>query len=225
MVLKENRLFFSICPAEEDISSPTPEPETSQKSPRCCTENSPEPTAATEPEPATIKEPALKRATEPNINTEPEHENTTEELLNIFEDNLIDWIREVVPSSPEPLLSPESPLVPSSSPVFPELSVTLKLPPSLPFPPPLMPASSSVLSPLVPASPSAHPQQAPSKHSDPPWDFQSPAPPTVGVRIPSLQVLDSTSVLQPIGSALAPGSLVSSMKQWRPEESPHMQIL
>ncbi|KAI2659446.1 Histone-lysine N-methyltransferase set-2 [Labeo rohita] len=140
-----------------------------------------------------------------------------------------------------------------------ELPVTLKLPPSLPVPPPLLPASSSALS--------AHPQSMPSGRSDLPWHFQSmcedplslppaseswtpprsfspSAPPWLPPNLPvppplipisssalsarpqsmpsgrsdlplhfqsSLRVLDSTSVLQPIGSALAPSSLVSTM--------------
>ncbi len=97
-----------------------------------------------------------------------------EELMDIFQKDLINWFGEVVPSSPKPPLSPtspESPLVPSSSPASPgsllvpssslaspKLPVTPKLPPSLPLPPPLKPASSSALSPLVAFSPSAHPQ-------------------------------------------------------------------
>ncbi len=99
----------------------------------------------------------------------------------------------------------------SSSPVSPELLMTLKLTPSLTLLPPLMPASSLALSPLVPVSPSAHPQSAPSGRSDLPRDVKSPAlpwcedalsPPPV-----SLRVLDSTSVLRPIGSVLVPSSL------------------
>ncbi len=98
-----------------------------------------------------------------------------EELMDIFQEDLIDWFGKVVPSSPEPPLfpmSPGSPLVPSSSPVSPKLPETLKLPPILPLPPPLMPASSSALSALVPVSPSAHPQSAPSGRSNLPRDLQ-----------------------------------------------------
>ncbi|XP_016135604.1 leucine-rich repeat extensin-like protein 5 [Sinocyclocheilus grahami] len=130
--------------------------------------------------------------------------------MDIFQMDLIDWFGEVIPSSPvSPLVlpSPASPLVPPSScsPVF---------PPSLPLPPPLIPVSSSAPSPLVPVSPSAHPQSAPSGHSDPPRDFQSPASPWHEDPLssaPSLRVLDSTSILRPIGYALAPSSLVSTV--------------
>ncbi len=137
-VLERNGLYFSICPTEEVISSPTHEPETSQPSSRC-TELLPEPTADGEPEPA---------ATEPIIATEPEPQassdqvrepatssvpegvlvvieglegspahtpategelqlvsgNHIEELMDIFERDLIDWFGEVLPSAP---VSPE----------------------------------------------------------------------------------------------------------------------
>lgn len=52
-LLEQNGLYFAICPAEEDISSPTPEPETSQPS-SGCTELKPEPTADRESEPYVI---------------------------------------------------------------------------------------------------------------------------------------------------------------------------
>ncbi len=116
------------------------------------------------------------------------------ELMDVFQEDLIDWFGEVALSSPKPPESPMSPvslLVPSSSPVSPEsllipssstvspkLPVTRKIPPSLPLPPPLLkPARSSVLSLLVPVSPSVHPQLTPSMHSDPPQDCQPPATP------------------------------------------------
>ena len=54
-VLEKNGSPFTVCPAEEDISSPTPEPETIQLT-SCCTELKPEPTAAAEPEPVMIEE-------------------------------------------------------------------------------------------------------------------------------------------------------------------------
>uniref|UniRef100_A0A673G649 Sprouty-related, EVH1 domain-containing protein 2 n=1 Tax=Sinocyclocheilus rhinocerous TaxID=307959 RepID=A0A673G649_9TELE len=89
-----------------------------------------------------------------------------EELMDIFDVDLIDWFGEVIPNSSEsPLVLPSS-----CSPEF---------PPSLSLPPPLLkPASSSVLPPLVPVSPSAHPQSALSGRSDSPRGFQSPAPPS-----------------------------------------------
>ncbi|KAI2653949.1 7,8-didemethyl-8-hydroxy-5-deazariboflavin synthase [Labeo rohita] len=74
-------------------------------------------------------------------------EHYYEDIMDCFnEEDLIDWVGEVMSSSPL------SSLVPSSSPVSPILFVTLKLPPSLPFPPPLISASSSALSLLVPES-------------------------------------------------------------------------
>ncbi|XP_016110248.1 vegetative cell wall protein gp1-like [Sinocyclocheilus grahami] len=200
--------WIYFCPTEEDISSPTPEPETSQPSSHCM-EQMPEPTIDREHKPAATREPESIPATEPIVAPEPGPQDRSnqvrepitspvpkgvlveieglegspthtpaaegelqlasgmyyEELMDIFQMDLIDWFGEVLPSSTA------SPLVPPSScsPVF---------PPSLPLPPPLQkPVSSSAPSPLVPVSTSAHPHSAPSGRSDPPRDFQSPAPP------------------------------------------------
>ncbi|XP_058625419.1 uncharacterized protein LOC131536483 [Onychostoma macrolepis] len=133
-VLENNGLFFSICLSEEDISSPTPEPETSQPSPRY-----------TEPEPQISSDQVREPATSSVLNGvlvvyeslegSPAHTPTTEgelhlvsrsyqeEHMDIFLMDLIDWFGEVLtcapesPASPLVLSSPESPgspLVPSS---------------------------------------------------------------------------------------------------------------
>lgn len=47
-------MAFTICPAEVDITSPTPYPESSQLSPTPCMEPLPEPIADTEPKPAAM---------------------------------------------------------------------------------------------------------------------------------------------------------------------------
>ncbi|KTG03694.1 hypothetical protein cypCar_00037262 [Cyprinus carpio] len=57
---------FTVCPAEEDFTSPTPNPEPNQPSLRYMG-SMPKPTADREPAPATINEPALIDATELNI--------------------------------------------------------------------------------------------------------------------------------------------------------------
>ncbi len=75
--MENNGLYFSICPTDEDISSPTPKQETSQLSSRCM-EHALEPNTAAEPEPAAIKAPALDKATERNIAPEPELHDATD---------------------------------------------------------------------------------------------------------------------------------------------------
>ncbi len=253
-VLENIGLYFSVCPDDEDIFSPTPKLETSQPSSRC-TELLPEPTADVEPEPA---------ATEPTIPTEPEPLSSSdqvrepatlsvpegvlvvikglegspvhipategelqlvsgsyiEELLDIFNTDLIDWFGEVLPCTPE---SPTSPLVPSSpeSPAPPLVlpsSCPPVFPPNLPLPLPLKQDSPSPPSPLMHVSPSAHPQSAPAMRSDPPHrrDFQSPVLPSRAdpVSTSILRALDYTLVLRPIGSALAPSSHVSTVAHY-----------
>ncbi|KAA0702925.1 hypothetical protein E1301_Tti013312 [Triplophysa tibetana] len=69
--------IFSVCPAE-DISSPTPEPETSQPSTRY-TECLHEPTDG-EPEAAVSREPACTTITEPIIALEPEPEDSSDQV-------------------------------------------------------------------------------------------------------------------------------------------------
>ncbi|KTG04712.1 hypothetical protein cypCar_00040733, partial [Cyprinus carpio] len=188
------KIYSEICPfifpdsgrepetvtAAEDISSSTPEPESSQPS-SCYTELKPEPAA--EPEPSIIKEPIILRELGLESVTDQVCEPATQTLWDywwrsrVWRKALPTLLRlRVTPSPPvSPLVlpSPESPvslLVPSSPdpPVF---------PPSLPLPPPPRPVSSSAPSLLVPVSPSAHPQSAPSGRDDSPRDFQSPAPP------------------------------------------------
>lgn len=61
---------FTICPTEDDITSPTLDQEPSQPPPTHCTELTPEPTADGEPEPATMHDP--DKRTEPTIAPEPE---------------------------------------------------------------------------------------------------------------------------------------------------------
>ncbi|XP_059401982.1 uncharacterized protein LOC132133218 [Carassius carassius] len=60
-VLEKNESSFTITTAEEDISSPTPDPETSQPPSR---HTEPEPTAAAEPEPSTDRKQDLESATD-----------------------------------------------------------------------------------------------------------------------------------------------------------------
>ncbi len=169
-VLENNGSPLTICPSEEDISSPTHVPETSQLSSRC-TESLPEPTADGEPE-ATATEPIIATEPEPQASSDqvreqatlsvpkgvlvvikglegsPAHSPATEgELQLVFGNHieeLIDWFGEVLPSAPK---SPVSPLVPSS----PESPVS-SLVPSSPESPasPLVPPSSS--SPVFPPS-------------------------------------------------------------------------
>ncbi len=217
-VLENNGSPLTVCPSEEDISSPTHVPETSQLSSRC-TESLPEATAtepiiATELEPQASSDQVREQATLSvpegvlvvieGLEGSPAHSPATEgelqlvfgnhieELMDIFEMDLIDWFGEVLPSAPKspvsPLVpsSPESPvssLVPSSpespaSPLVPPSSSPPVFPPSLPLPPPLEPVSSSAQASLVPVSSSAHPQSASTGRSDPsPLDFQPPALP------------------------------------------------
>ncbi|XP_016124666.1 uncharacterized protein [Sinocyclocheilus grahami] len=198
-VLERNGLCLSVCPAEEDISSPTHEPETSQPSSRC-TEQMPEPTAdgepeptatepivAPEPEPLELSDQVREPATSPvpkgvlveieGLQGSPAHTPAAEGELQLVTgphyEELMDCFKvDLIDWFGEALASsPTSPLVPSSS--CPPVS-----PPSLPLLPPLKElVSSSAPSPLVPVSPSAHPQSAPSGRSDSPRDLQSPAPP------------------------------------------------
>ncbi len=124
----------------------------------------------------------------------------------------------LVPPSPE---SPESTPVPSSSPASPASPESLLVqrsscspvfPSSLTLPPPLLePASSSTLSPLIPASPSAHPQLAPSVHFVSPRVFQSPALPWREDPLSLPPASESQTPPRPIGSTLAPCSLVSTV--------------
>ncbi len=162
-----------------------------------------EPTIPTEPEPLSssdqVREPATLSVPEgvlvviKGLEGSPVHIPVTEgelqlvsgsyieELMDIFNMDLIDWFIEVLPcthespTSPRVPSSPESPAPPlvlpsSSPPVF---------PPNLPILLPLKPDSPSPPSPLMHVSPSAHPQSAPAMRSDPPHrrDFQSPALP------------------------------------------------
>lgn len=53
----KQQLLFTIGLAEEDFSSPTPNPEPSQLPSLCCMKLMPEPTADMEPEPAAIDKP------------------------------------------------------------------------------------------------------------------------------------------------------------------------
>ncbi|KAL0160965.1 hypothetical protein M9458_044690, partial [Cirrhinus mrigala] len=202
-VLVNNDCPFTVCPAKEDFTSPTPNPEPRQPSPLFCTEYAPEPTAAAEPE----------HATECNITTEPELDDVTGQK------DLIDWIGEVPFSPPVSPVSPDSPASP-------------KLPPSFPLPPPLNPASFSVLSLLVPVCPSAHPQSAPSGHSDPLRDFQAQAPPRrkdpgspppaskswtppqSSDPLTSLWLLAPSSPRWPVIPPAPPGSLVHPAPPW-----------
>ncbi len=138
-----------------------------------------------------------------------------EELMDIFKEDFIDWFGEVITSSPaSPLVpssspvSPESPLVPSSSPA------SLKLPPSLPLPPLLKPASSSALSPLVPVSLSAHPQLAPSGHSDPLLDLQSPASPRPEDLLSPPQASESWTPPRSFDPSAPPWLLAPSSPPW-----------
>ncbi len=85
-VLERNGLYFSICPAVEDISSPTQEPETSQPS-FCCTELLPEPTTDGEPEPAT---------TEPIIATEPEPRASSDQVCELAKSSVPEGVLVVI---------------------------------------------------------------------------------------------------------------------------------
>lgn len=63
-VLVNNGLLFTVCPAEEDFTSPTTDPGPSQPS-RHYTEHLPEPTTDGEPEATTTQKPEI--ITEPSI--------------------------------------------------------------------------------------------------------------------------------------------------------------
>ncbi|KAL0185578.1 hypothetical protein M9458_017248, partial [Cirrhinus mrigala] len=69
-VLEKNGPYFSICPTMEDISSPIPEPDTSQLS-SCCNEQVPDSTVDGEPKPA---------MTEPIIAPEPELQESSDQV-------------------------------------------------------------------------------------------------------------------------------------------------
>ena len=124
-VLEQNGSPFTVCPAEEEISSPTPDPETSQPSPRC-TEL--ETAAAAEPEPIADREEELESATdqvcEPatpcvvgrlveieGVEERPAHTPATEGELHAVSGkyteklmDLIDWFGEVIPDPSVPFL-------------------------------------------------------------------------------------------------------------------------
>ncbi|XP_016142516.1 proteoglycan 4-like [Sinocyclocheilus grahami] len=140
-MLENNGSQFTVWPAEENICSPTPEPETSQPSSHC-TEQSSEPTADGEPEPAATREPASEPPTEPIMALEPEPQDPSDKVCE-----------------PETLPVPEGVLL--------EIEGLEGSPTHTPA----AEACSSALSPLVPVSPSTHPQSAPSGHSDLPRAF------------------------------------------------------
>ncbi|XP_073693903.1 thyrotropin-releasing hormone-degrading ectoenzyme-like [Garra rufa] len=80
--LESNGLYFSVCPVQEDLSSPTPDPEPSQLSSPRSTEHKPEPTAAAQPKPVAIKAPrsAAIKATEDIIAPEIEPDDATDQV-------------------------------------------------------------------------------------------------------------------------------------------------
>ncbi|KAL0204466.1 hypothetical protein M9458_002484, partial [Cirrhinus mrigala] len=80
-VPENNGLYFSACPAEKDISSPTPDPEPSQPSPHCRTEHKPDP--------------AVIKAT-----------TALWSYFDFFEEDLIDWVGEVIPCISVPSTHP-----------------------------------------------------------------------------------------------------------------------
>ncbi|KAI2650574.1 Streptococcal surface protein A [Labeo rohita] len=94
-VLVNNDCPFTVCPSDEDLTIPTPNPEPSQPSPLFCTEYAPEPTAAAEPE----------HVTECNITTEPELSDVTDQSPLVLSSS---------PASPK--LPPSFPLLPPLNP-------------------------------------------------------------------------------------------------------------
>ncbi len=128
--------YSSVCPADEDLSSPTPKPVTSQPEPEPqeCSDQVREPATSSVPEGVLVEIEGLEGSPAHTPAAEGELQLATgkyiEELLDIFEVDLIDWVGEVVPPSSctpvSPLVppspeSPASPLAPSSycAPVFP----------------------------------------------------------------------------------------------------------
>ncbi|ROI15172.1 hypothetical protein DPX16_8971 [Anabarilius grahami] len=84
-VLVNNRLAFTICPTEDDITSTTPDPEPSQPQATYCMELTPEPTTdqepEPEPEPAAIHEPDNR--TKSNIAPEPEPHRKSDKVCEM----------------------------------------------------------------------------------------------------------------------------------------------
>ncbi|ROI62437.1 hypothetical protein DPX16_5110 [Anabarilius grahami] len=80
-VLVNNGSAFTICPGEDNITSPTLDPEPSQPSPHC-TDTMPEPTADRGLESATMHEPvpAPEKGTEPTIAPEPEPHRASDKV-------------------------------------------------------------------------------------------------------------------------------------------------
>ncbi|KTF98441.1 hypothetical protein cypCar_00002113 [Cyprinus carpio] len=118
-VLERNGQYYSVCPAEEDISSPTPKPETSQPSLHCCTEHKPEPTADADQEPALIKEPPPTGVTERNIAPEPKPDDATD---NVCDPALLSVLEGVPTQPPSPASSTSQFLSPVSAGSFQSLS-------------------------------------------------------------------------------------------------------
>ncbi|ROL46443.1 hypothetical protein DPX16_21627 [Anabarilius grahami] len=91
-VLVNNGSAFTICPAEDDITSPTLDAEPSQPLPTHCTERTPEPTTDSEPEPA-AKHKQVKR-TEHTIAPKPEpHRASDQPATQCILHSLCSWSR------------------------------------------------------------------------------------------------------------------------------------
>lgn len=70
-----------VYPAEEDVTSPTPDPEPSQQPLTLCIELKAEPTAGEEPKPAAMVEPDV--STEPAIASEPNPHSQSDQVSEL----------------------------------------------------------------------------------------------------------------------------------------------